>query len=156
MTIRVCEQMVHRPSSQSGWSQWGEVDPQGNFVPLWGVESKHDQFASMYFLDAAGICDIQGKSQMGQPAPVDAAATAPVAGGDAPIPSVSGGATAIVVSEAESQSVLSQITSDQVMGGVGLAVVALLALAYWQHRRTQATDTTEAPSYSENPYGGQD
>lgn len=71
-----CEGMLPRPSGQDGWQQWGTVDDLGNFTPVYGLPDSLSTREAMYELDAAGICDIQGKNLQGQPAPVEAPAPA--------------------------------------------------------------------------------
>jgi hypothetical protein len=66
-----CEGMLPRPSTQEGWNQWGTVDDLGNFTPVYGLPVTLSSREAMYELDAAGICDIQGKNLQGQPAPVE-------------------------------------------------------------------------------------
>jgi hypothetical protein len=76
--MKICEDFVNRPSpSQEGWNQWGSMDGVGNFTPVYGLESHHDHSSAMYFLAAAGKCQIRGQYALGQPSPETPPAIAP-------------------------------------------------------------------------------
>jgi L,D-peptidoglycan transpeptidase YkuD (ErfK/YbiS/YcfS/YnhG family) len=69
----ICEELIARPSEIQGWTQYGFINDSGEFEPLYGLESGLSLHSALYYLDAAGVCDIGGQYQMGQPVPVESA-----------------------------------------------------------------------------------
>ena len=152
MTKPGCSRMESRPSIDlEGWDQWGLIDESGNFIALWGLQQGNSHREAMYELDAAGICDIRGKDQLGQMSPTEE-----------PTPNLASAGQIIQGSTAETVAVEPQsevpFWADLPPIAYGLiavlAVASLWGLAYKQAQKTKATDTTPAPLYPQNPYNG--
>jgi hypothetical protein len=75
----VCETLTARPSSVEGWNQWGLLSADGqSFTPLYGLESNLPEASALYYLAAAGICNVRGQYRLGDMAPEDLPQLAPV------------------------------------------------------------------------------
>lgn len=168
MTNPICEEWQSRPSSTApGWNQWGPVDDLGQFTPEYGLEAKLNFAESMYYLAAAGKCEIKGQYRQGEATPIDTPKpevddTVTDGGAvDAVPPSdVSQAGAAVQTIDAaplaESQHWLESVPAWGYGLIIGAAVFALVIAAFYQSRQTKATDTTPAPQYKINPFGGDD
>lgn len=57
-----CEALETKPSSQQGWLEWGSLNEAGEWIGLYGLKDSLNAEESMYYLDAAGICEAVGQS----------------------------------------------------------------------------------------------
>ena len=57
-----CETLTTKDSSQEGWVQWGHVNDAGSWDGLYGLKASLNREESMYYLDAAGVCEAVGTS----------------------------------------------------------------------------------------------
>jgi hypothetical protein len=142
MNRPICEEMVSRPSdTQEGWSQWGVLSIDGqDFTPLYPLETNLPTPSALYFLAAAGICDIQGQPRAGQLMP-----------DDGPAPTVDGLGTGQQTEQpAETPT---PIPHDELMEAgtpgwvwvVGLALIGVIGGAAFSRARREQTDTTPPP-----------
>ena len=117
--MQVCEVLKSKPSNQEGWLQWGYVDEAGDWIGLYGLKDSFNREESMYYLDAAGICEAVGQS--GQPVPKESPSPALEA-----LPT-----TSTVVPGTSTELPQSIPASDQfpwglvLVGGLGVAIIAL-------------------------------
>lgn len=145
-----CEGMLPRPSSQPGWHQWGTVDDMGNFTPVYGLPDTLSSREAMYELDAAGICDIQGKHLQGQPAPVDASSPVVPALPTNVQPSVR-------IAEVDRPMALPPAgASGLVIGGLVLGGVALKVFAASRKPTSKNLSTSNRSQFNPNAFTGKD
>jgi hypothetical protein len=138
MTRPICEEMTTRPA-QPGWQQWGVVSADGQtFEPLYGLETALPRESALYYLAAAGICDIQGQPRAGammpvvEPAPIvdQLPAPTPVAT-EQPVP------VADLVPAPQG--------TPTWMWGVGLVLLLIVGGSAATRARRKQTDTTPKP-----------
>jgi hypothetical protein len=148
MSKPVCEALVSRPGAVEGWNDWGYLRDSATgpeFISLnHGLESHLSLAESYYHLAAANLCDIRGKHLSGQmvaesPEPLIPSPDVVVQVAHEPPPPM------------PSQTVMPEETASALTPGTaliyGAVVIGVAVLAFFSHRRTQATDTTPKPNY---------
>jgi len=133
--------MKSRPSATEGWDQWGVINAMGEFEPVYGLESHHDDSSAMYFLAAAGVCQIKGKYKQGTVEVPEQPKIAP------PIAEPIQDARAVVQTETVQQPVESVNPITEIpMAHWGLGVLALVGIcmvgSIWTRNRVKVNDPT--------------
>jgi hypothetical protein len=132
-----CEEMTTRPA-QSGWQQWGVLSVDGKtFEPLYGLETALPRESALYYLAAAGICDIQGQPRAGAMMPSEPPAPV-VANLPTPNPLIA-------------EQPLAAAETPQPQGtptwawGIGAVLLLIVGGAAATRARRKQTDTTPQP-----------
>jgi hypothetical protein len=134
--------------------QWGtEVD--GQFEPIYGLESGLNREESLYYLAAAGLCEIKGQYKLGQGEPIEPPTPSLAVPALVTAPETSAVVEVQVPVEKPQINPVWEIGSPLVIGGVALGVLGLVVFAVLQQRNTKRTDTTPKPDYGSNPFGGE-
>lgn len=147
MTNVICEEMVNRTSqAQPGWDEWGTVNAMGDFQSLYGIESAVPHASALYYLAAAGVCDIRGQYQLGAAVPARMPTLAP----STPTPAVGTiepATTDLPAGVNPIFGVSSEVVATFVIGAVGAMVTGY----FWSasRRRGKGSRTIQSPQKSD-------
>lgn len=156
MSRPVCEELTTIPATQSGWVQWGTLSADGQtFTPLYGLEAALPYPSALYYLTAAGVCDVRGKDAQGALIPTEQPKATPVP------PTVAAQSLQTQpppIAVPEPQSPTQSGVSPVAVTLLAIAVLGMALGAFYSNRRRKSTDKTSHPGEKyegRNPFGGQ-